>query len=66
VEGKMLHDYGKVLIEMLTNDSAERIANNFDAILSELEIDPELKAIIYECVHARDRVMQKEQEKYES
>lgn len=62
----MLHDYGKVLIEMLTNDSAERIANNFDAILSELEIDPELKAIIYECVHARDRVMQKEQEKYES
>lgn len=29
-------------------------------ILNNLEIDPELKCIIYECLHAKDKVSEKE------
>lgn len=48
IESQMLRMYAKVLVEMLTNreDYME-----FDS----LEIDPELKCLLYECYHARDK-----------
>ena len=31
-----------------------------------MEIDPELKAILYECIHAEDKIQQSEQESYDN
>ena len=39
--------YGKLLVEMLTN----RASVDFEG----LEIEPELKCILYECFHAKDK-----------
>ncbi len=37
---------------------------SIDEILNNLEINPELRAIIYECIHAKEKVAQKEEEGY--
>lgn len=56
----MLRMYSKLLVEMLTNrDDAHP-----DDIES-LDIDPEIKCILYECYHAKERTDIKEQERYE-
>lgn len=65
VEAKMLRDYGKLLVEMLTNETEAILELNCDEILNSLAIEPELKAIIYECIHAIDKVMEMEQAKYD-
>ena len=46
IESQMLHMYAELLIELLTNRvaGADQLAN--------LDIDPELKCILYECLRA--------------
>lgn len=53
--------YAKLLVEMLTNHENAH-PDDFEA----LDIDPEIKCILYECYHAKDTVDVKEQERYES
>jgi hypothetical protein len=65
VEGKMLNNYARILIEMLAEDYDAQILTSLDDILNNLEIEPELKAIIYECLHAQDKVAEKEATDYE-
>ena len=49
--------YAKLLIEMLTNrDDSDN--------LDRLEIDPELKCILYECLHAEKKTLKREEERY--
>ena len=51
VEAKMLNNYAKILIEMLSSET-ESIITTLDDILNSLDVEPELKAILYECLHA--------------
>lgn len=62
----MLSNYANILIEILAND-LEFIAGERspDETLSMLNIDPELKAILYECIHAKDKIVQMEHETYD-
>ena len=64
----MLYDFGLMLIEMLSNevDDNSKLVGTIDDILNNLEIEPELKAIIYECLHAKDKVSEREQESYDN
>lgn len=55
IEAKMLNNYARILIEMLSND-CQNILGGYDNILNDLEIKPELKAILYECLHAQDKI----------
>jgi len=55
----MLKMYAKLLIELLTN---REDFVDFD----NLEIDPEIKCILYECYHATDKTDQREFERYEA
>lgn len=52
IEAKMLNNFAVILIEVLSNDN--NLGGSKDDILNGLEIDPELKAILYECLHAQD------------
>lgn len=61
----MLNNYARILIEMLTNDN-QNILGPMDDILANLEISPELKAILYECLHAQDKIQEKEKENYDN
>ena len=61
VEAKMLNNFARILIEMLSNDN-QNILGTIDDVLANLQISPELKAIIYECLHAIDKVQEMEQE----
>ena len=57
VESQMLKMFAKLLIEMLTNkDDSES--------LDRLDIDPELKCILYECLHAEEKTLKREEERY--
>ena len=51
--------YAKLLIELLTNRDDYL---DFDT----LEIDPELKCILYECYHAKDKTDVREFDRYEA
>lgn len=75
----MLNDFGRVLIEMLSNEvipdtglgetpaaDQHMFGGSIDEILNNLEINPELRAIIYECIHAKEKVAQKEEEGYQN
>jgi hypothetical protein len=59
VESQMLKMYAKLLLEMLTNREDYQEFDN-------LEIDPEIKCILYECYHAKDRTDIREQDRYET
>ncbi len=59
-EAIMLRMYAKLLVEMLTNRE-EAHPEEVEA----LEIDPEIKCILYECYHAKDATEVKEHERYE-
>ena len=50
---------------MLSNDN-QNILGTIDDVLANLQITPELKAIIYECLHAVDKVQEMEQEQYDN
>ena len=54
----MLSNYANILIEILAN-GLEFIAGERspDETLSALNCDPELKAILYECIHAKDKIV---------
>jgi hypothetical protein len=52
--------YAKLLVEMLTNRE-DATPEDVEAI----DIDPEIKCILYECYHAKDTIDEKEQERYE-
>jgi hypothetical protein len=54
----MLSNYANILIEVLAND-LEFVAGERspDETLSALNADPELKAILYECIHAKDKIV---------
>jgi hypothetical protein len=49
VESQMLKMYAELIIEMLTN---KMCAGDY---LSKMEIDPELKCILYECLRAEEK-----------
>ena len=51
--------YAKLLVEMLTNREDYLEFDN-------LEIDPELKCILYECYHAKDKTEVREHVRYEN
>jgi len=59
-ESRMLRMYARLLVEMLTNREDSH-PDDFE----QLEIDPEIKCILYECYHAKDATDIKEQESYE-
>jgi len=48
MESQFLKMYAKVLVEMLTN---REDFHDFDS----LDISPQLKCILYECYHAKDK-----------
>ena len=65
-EAKMLKNYAQILIQVLSNEASHNIPRSDDDILTSLNISPELKAILYECLHAVDKIQEKEQETYEN
>lgn len=50
--------FANLLIEMLTNRPED------SASLEELDIDSELKCILYECLHAEDKTLKREEDRY--
>lgn len=56
IEAKMLGNYARILIEVLSNQGATKDTYDADNVLHNLNIDPELKAILYECIHAQDKI----------
>lgn len=50
VESQMLKMYAKLLVEMLTNRDDSQTHEPTTSQLEKLQIDPELKCIIYECL----------------
>lgn len=65
IEAKMLRNYAMMLLQMLTNEQ-NHVIGGIDEQLGLLEIDPELKSILYECIHAQDKINQMEQEQYDN
>lgn len=61
----MLNNFARILIEMLSNDN-QHILGTIDDVLQNLDIDPELQAILYECLHAHEKVSEKEAENYDN
>jgi len=57
VESQMLKMYAKLLLEMLTN------REDFED-LEDLDISPDLKCILYECLHAEDKTLKREEDRY--
>ena len=55
----MLNMYAELLIELLTNrvSAGDQLAN--------LDIDPELKCLLYECLRAQEKTNKQEQESYD-
>ena len=62
----MLNCFVKILIEMLSNENEDKLIRTIDDLLNSLEIEVELKAIIYECMHAKVKILEKEKENYEN
>ncbi len=55
--------YSKLLVEMLTNrDDHDLMMLDFDHLEG---VEPEIKCILYECYHAKDRTDQREHQRYE-
>ena len=55
-EALMLRMYAKLLIEMLTNRDDMGLQLMFGPDIDNLDIDPEIKCILYECYHAKDKI----------
>jgi len=67
IEAKMLSNFANILIEILSNDLEFTPGQRtIDETLSNLSIDPELKAILYECLHAKDKIAAAESETYDN
>ena len=50
---------------MLSNDAPD-LVTSIDDVLDQLLIDPELKAILYECLHAKDKILERDQVAYDN
>ena len=65
----MLKMYATLLIQMLTNHdytltSEKKSMKMIENDLNRLEIDSELKCILYECLHAQDKTLKREEDRY--
>ena len=63
--------YAMLLMQLLTNKDYSNSANLESEIIKHIEkemacldISPELKCILYECLHAQDRTLKREEERY--
>lgn len=65
VESQMLKMYAKLLVEMLTNRDDTQTHEPTISQLEKLQIDPELKCIIYECLQAEDKTHKMEEDRYQ-
>jgi len=65
LESQMLKAYAKLLIEMLTNRDDSQSEETSEATLERLQIDPELKCILYECLQAEHKTHKIEEEAYQ-
>ena len=66
IEAKMLSNFANILIEILSNDLEFIPGQTQDELLSKMAITPELKAILYECLHAKDKIAAAENETYDN
>jgi len=69
LESTMLKMYATLLIQMLTNHdytltSERQSMKMIENDLNRLEIDSELKCILYECLHAQDKTLKREEDRY--
>lgn len=62
----MLSNFANILIEILSNDLEFIPGQTKDELLSKMAINPELKAILYECLHAKDKIAAAESETYDN
>lgn len=65
----MLKMYATLLIQMLTNHDYTHVSDNqnmkmIENDLNRLDIDSELKCILYECLHAQDKTLKREEDRY--
>lgn len=67
----MLAMYAMLLLQMLTGrdyhsfDESSRFKVAEQDLASLQEIEPELKCILYECLHAQDKTLQREEDRYD-
>jgi len=64
VESQMLKMYAKLLIEMLTNRDESQSTEPATSQLEKLQIEPDLKCILYECLKAEDKTRKMEEDRY--
>lgn len=60
----MLKMYAKLLIEMLTNRDESQSTEPATSQLENLQIEPDLKCILYECLKAEDKTRKMEEDRY--
>ena len=65
VESQMLKMYAKLLIEMLTNRDEHQSSESVTTVLENLQIEPELKCILYECLQAEAKTHKMEEDRYQ-
>ena len=65
VESQMLKMYAKLLIEMLTNRDDSQTQEPTILQLEKLQIEPELKCILYECLQAEEKTHKMEEDRYQ-
>ena len=61
--------YAMLLMQMFTGKDYQSMTNSEKCCENDLsnlqEISPELKCIIYECLHAQDKTLQREEDRYD-
>lgn len=65
----MLAMYAKLLMQTLTNKDYSGLSDSqsvkvVESDMKSLSISPELKCILYECLHAQDKTLLREEERY--
>ena len=65
VESQMLKMYAKLLIEMFTNRDEAQSDEFATTELEKLQIEPELKCILYECLQAEAKTHKMEEDRYQ-
>ena len=68
-ESTMLAMYARLLMQMLTNKDYSGLSETKSVKVVEIDmkslpISPELKCILYECLHAQDKTLRREEERY--
>lgn len=71
LESTMLAMYAMLLLQMLTGKDYSQIADTHRISIAETdlndlrEISSELKCLLYECLHAQDKTLQREEDRYD-